>query len=69
MELPAVFLFFFVFLQGSKARILVLPVFLVIWQFHYINRILIYPFRIRTGQLLPLIAAGSGFFFIILNAY
>ena len=69
MEWPAVFLFLFVYLQGSAALSLVPLVFLAIWQIHYLNRTLIYPFRIRTGQRMPLVAAGSGFFFNVLNAY
>ena len=69
MESPAVFLFLFVYLQGSMAWNMVPLVFLAIWQVHYINRTLIYPFRIRTGRRMPLVAAGSGFFFNILNAY
>ncbi len=69
MESPAVFLFLFVYLQGSMAWNMVPLVFLAIWQIHYINRTLIYPFRIRTKQRMPLVAAGSGFFFNVLNAY
>ena len=69
MESPAVFLFLFVYLQRIGALSLVPLVFLAIWQIHYINRTLIYPFRIRTGQSMPLIAAGSWFFFNVLNAY
>lgn len=69
MECPAVFLFLFVYLQGSMALSTVPLAFLAIWQIHYINRTLIYPFRIRTGQRMPLVTAGSGFFFNVLNAY
>ena len=69
MESPAVFLFLFVYLQGTNARSLVPLVFLAIWQVHYINRTLIYPFRIRSDRRMPLVAAGSGFFFNVLNAY
>ena len=69
MECPAVFLFLFVYLQGNTARSLVPLVFLAMWQSHYLNRTLIYPFRIRTGRRMPLVVAGSGFFFNALNAY
>ena len=69
MECPAVFLFLFVYLQGSAAWSPVPLVFLAIWQSHYLNRTLIYPFRIRTERRMPLVVAGSGFFFNSLNAY
>ena len=69
MEGPAIFLFLFVYLQGTKAWSLVPLVFLAMWQSHYLNRTLIYPFRIRTGQRMPLVSAGSGFFFNVLNSY
>ena len=69
MECPAVFLFLFVYLQGSARWSLVSLVFLAMWQSHYLNRTLIYPFRTRTKRRMPLVVAGSGFFFNVLNAY
>lgn len=69
MESPAVFFFLFVYLQGSFRGGLVSLVFLAMWQIHYVNRTLIYPFRIRSGRRMPLVVAGSGFFFNVLNAY
>ena len=69
MECPAVFLFLVVYLQGAEAWNTVPLVFLAMWQVHYVNRTLVYPFRIRTGRRIPLLAAGAGFFFNVLNAY
>ena len=69
MECPAVFLFLFVYLGGSAAWSLVPLVFLAMWQSHYLNRTFIYPFRTRTERRMPLVVAGSGFFFNVLNAY
>ena len=69
MECPAVFFFLFVYLQGSSRCSLLSLVFLAMWQSHYLNRTLIYPFRTRTGRSMPLVVAGSGFFFNVLNAY
>ena len=69
MECPAVFLFLVVYLQGAEAWNTVPLVFLAMWQIHYVNRTLVYPFRIRTGRRMPLLAAGAGFFFNVLNAY
>ncbi len=69
MECPAVFFFLFVYLQGNSKGSLVSLVFLAMWQGHYLNRTLIYPFRTRTKRRMPLVVAGSGFFFNVLNAY
>ena len=69
MESPAVFFFLFVYLEGSLRGSLLSLVFLAMWQGHYLNRTLIYPFRMRTGRRMPLVVAGSGFFFNLLNAY
>ena len=69
MESPAVFFFLFVYLQGSSRGSLLSLVFLAMWQGHYLNRTLIYPFRMRTGRRMPLVVSGSGFFFNVLNAY
>ena len=69
MESPAVFFFGFVYFQGEAAWSLVPLVFLAMWQIHYVNRTLIYPFRIRSERRMPLYVAGSGFFFNVLNGY
>jgi protein-S-isoprenylcysteine O-methyltransferase Ste14 len=50
MELPSAALFALWFVLGEW-RTGVLPlVFLALWQFHYINRSLIFPFRMRGGS-------------------
>ena len=69
MESPAVLFFGFVFFQGQHAWGVAPLVFLVMWQSHYLNRTLIYPFRTRTERRMPLYVAGAGFFFNVLNAY
>ena len=69
MESPVVFFFGFLYFQGEAAWSLVPLVFLAMWQIHYVNRTLIYPFRIRSERRMPLYVAGSGFFFNVLNAY
>ena len=68
MEWPAVFLFLFVYLQGQHAWNVVPLVFLAMWQSHYLNRTLIYPFRTRTKGRMPLVVAGTGYVFNCLNA-
>ena len=69
MESPAVLFFLLVFSQGQHAGGVVPLVFLVMWQGHYLNRTLIYPFRTRTKRHMPLYVAGSGFLFNALNVY
>ena len=69
MEFPAVFLFLYIYLQGNATWDTVPLAFLAMWQIHYVNRTLIYPFRIRTGRSIPLVAVGAGFFFNVLNTY
>ena len=58
MECPAVFLFLVVYLQGAEAWNTVPLVFLAMWQIHYVNRTLVYPFRIRTGRRFVVFAGG-----------
>jgi protein-S-isoprenylcysteine O-methyltransferase Ste14 len=43
--------------------------FLILWQFHYFNRTILYPLR-KTGQQAPmsLLIAGSSIFFNLINA-
>ena len=69
MELPAVFFFLFVYVQGDAAWNLVPLVFLAMWQCHYLNRTLIYPFRTRTQGRMPVLVVLSGCVFNCLNAY
>ena len=69
MESPAAIFFGFVYSQGQHAWGAVPLVFLAMWQIHYVNRTLIYPFRIRTERHMPLYVASAGFFFNVLNAY
>ena len=69
MEAPAVLFFLFVYFRGQHAWAVVPLVFLVMWQSHYLNRMLIYPLRTRTQAQMPHFVVASGFFFNVLNAY
>ncbi|XP_049397064.1 steroid 5-alpha-reductase DET2 [Solanum stenotomum] len=72
MESPTLWLTFIVFRLGKNytnplAFILISP-----YLFHYINRTIIYPLRLRsrsTKNNFPLNIAVTGFFFNLLNAY
>ncbi len=70
MELPATVLFGVIFFMGSAAGELVPLILLGVWQCHYLNRNFIFPFRTRTvGKTMPIVVAGSGFAFNVVNAY
>ncbi|HGG57052.1 MAG TPA: DUF1295 domain-containing protein [Nannocystis exedens] len=70
MESPAVFGFIAVFFAGEHAWSLVPLILLAIWQAHYVQRTLVYPFLLRTGgKPTPISVVAMGFTFNAINAY
>ncbi len=74
MELPALLVFACFYLFGSGTHPTVTWVFFTLWIFHYINRTLVFPFRLRTkGKKMPLaivfMAIGFNFVNGFLNGY
>lgn len=70
MESPPVLVFLGVYLAGDHAWELTPLVLLGLWQFHYVRRAYIYPFRMRMdGKRMPLIIALIAIVFNSLNAY
>ena len=70
MELPATILFAGIYFKGDAASDAVPLILLGIWQCHYLNRTFVYPLRTRTvGKKMPIVVAGSGFTFNVVNAY
>lgn len=70
MESQAAILFFILFLVGSAPKTLTAFVFLMMWEAHYLNRSLIYPFRIPNGKKrMPLTIPLLGFIFNTGNAF
>ncbi len=70
MEIPAVLVVLFFFLVSDRISNAVSIVFLLIWCLHYVNRSLIYPFRLRGGQLrMPMSIAAMAFVFNLMNGY
>ncbi len=70
MELPAVVLFLWIFTLGEHRTEAVPLAFLGLWQLHYIHRVFIFPFRLRTeGKRVALLIGGLAIVFNILNAY
>jgi hypothetical protein len=74
MELPALLVFASFYLFGSGSRPFVTWIFFALWVLHYINRTLIFPFRLRTkGKRMPLaivfMAIGFNFVNGFINGY
>jgi len=69
-ESPAVVVFAAVYLNGDHALETVPLVLFGIWQFHYVIRTFVFPFRIReTGKRIPMIVVVLAILFNVLNAY
>jgi len=68
MELPALGFFCLYFFSGPVAQTPVLILFSVFWIIHYVNRALIYPFRIRSmNKKMPLLIVLLALVFNFLN--
>lgn len=69
MEAPSVFLFLYIFAQGRGALELAPLLLCAMWQAHYVQRTLIYPFRMRVGRPTPVAVVAMGFTFNCANSY
>ena len=70
MESPALLVFSGLFLFGSAKHTFVTWVFFALWVFHYINRTLIFPFRLRTtGKQMPIAIVCMALCFNFANGY
>jgi hypothetical protein len=74
MELPALLVFAGFYLFGSGSHPMVTWIFFGVWVIHYINRTLIFPFRIRTKDKkmpLAIVLMAIGFNFVngFINGY
>ncbi len=69
MESPAVLLFVAVYSVGDHALSTVPLILLGLWQFHYVYRTFIYPFRIRSSaKRMPISIVGMATLFNCINA-
>jgi hypothetical protein len=70
MELPALLVFiFFVSFTSNWFSLLFLVAF-SIWVWHYFNRAIIYPFRLKTkGKKMPVVIMVSAIFFNLINGF
>jgi hypothetical protein len=70
MESPAVVFFALVYAQGEHRGALVPLILFGTWQFHYIQRTLVYPFRMRArGKRMALAIPLLAFAFNLVNAW
>ena len=70
MELPAVLVFTFFFFTGDHSSDLVPLIFLGMWQVHYLNRTVVFPFRMRSGgRRMPILIPLLAVIFNTLNSY
>jgi protein-S-isoprenylcysteine O-methyltransferase Ste14 len=70
MESPALVLFGWLFWGGEHRAELVPQVLAALWMLHYVQRTVVFPFRIHSrGRRMALSIAAAGFAFNVLNAY
>ena len=70
MELPTVILMPYFFLKEAPDYNLVILFFIGLYMIHYINRVFIFPFRLRTqGKKIPVLIVFSAILFNICNTY
>lgn len=70
METPAVVGFAWLFFRGQHCFELAPLVLFGMWQFHYVQRTYVYPFRMRgEGKTMPVAVCAMAFVFQLLNVY
>jgi len=70
METPAVLGFTWIYMQGQHRFETVPLILLGLWQFHYIQRTYVFPFRMRSeGKRMPVLVCAMAVLFQLLNAY
>ncbi len=70
MELPALLIFPLLAIFGGRDKDVLSWILIVLWSIHYINRTLIFPFRLRTeGKKMPLVIVLSAIFFNGINGF
>lgn len=70
MELPALILPLLLFFLGEGEKPVTVWVFLSLFTFHYFNRVVIFPLRLRTrGKKMPLVIVASAVFFNFVNGF
>ena len=69
MELPSLLIMIFFLFQGLQRGMGYAWILFALWIFHYINRTIIFPIRIKsTPKRIPLVIVTSAIFFNLVNA-
>ncbi|MBN1413572.1 MAG: DUF1295 domain-containing protein [Bacteroidales bacterium] len=70
MEIPSALLMLVYFITGHGQNNIILLIFLIIWEVHYLHRSLIFPFRSQSNKKdMPLVVVIMGIFFNTANTY
>ena len=70
MEIPALLTFPLLAIFGPTVKDTLSWILIALWSAHYINRVLIFPFRLKTkGKKMPLLIALSAVFFNVINGF
>ncbi len=70
MEFPALLVFAYFFCNSPAKERGISWIFLLLWGFHYLNRSLIFPLRLRTtGKAMPVVIMTLAIFFNLVNGY
>ncbi|NVB42266.1 DUF1295 domain-containing protein [Pseudenhygromyxa sp. WMMC2535] len=69
MESPAVLVFAWIYMQGQHRFELAPLALLGMWQFHYVQRTYVFPFRTRSDRRMPVLVCLLALLFQLLNAY
>lgn len=70
MEVPALLTFPMLAAFGPQEKDALSWILILLWSIHYINRVLVYPFRLKTkGKKMPLLIAVFAIFFNLMNGF
>jgi 3-oxo-5-alpha-steroid 4-dehydrogenase 1 len=70
MESPALLLFGVLFLTGKSTHTIATWIFFTFWITHYVNRTIVFPFRLHTkGKKMPLAIVLMAFCFNLVNGF
>ncbi len=70
MEIPALLIFLYFFMTGKAEKNATSWIIVLLFAAHYINRSLIYPFRIKTkGKQMPVLIVVMAVFFNAMNGF
>lgn len=70
MEIPALLVFLIFSLTGDQKLSGITWIFILSWSFHYTNRSLVYPFRIKTkNKKIPVVIVLFALIFNVVNGY